>query len=332
MSGTTLRWLGFIVALLVVVLFLLESADQEGSVTDEGPLLPEMRAVLDDIDRIRVAAGGGGEPVIVDKQAQQWQVASRNGYPADVSHVRTTLLAMAEAGKIEQKTADPELHDRLGLGAPDTADGGGLLVEASAGDQVFSVLFGDVQGDYRYARIADENQSWLIDRNPNIPASAADWLAPEIIDIDTEQVNTLVITHPDGETIRLAKETSDDEGFVVTDIPEGRQLSYATVADGIAGALNDLRLDDVRAAQAIADAEPVTSEFVTFNGLTVVAEVYDSAGQKWLALQAQGDDESAAKINAAVDGWQFRIADYKANLLTRRWEDILQPPKDASEP
>lgn len=332
MSGTTLRWLGFIVALLVVILILVESTDREGTVTDEGPLLPEMQAVLDDIDRIRVAAGGGEEPVVIEKEAQEWQVASRNGYPADTSHVRTTLLAMAEAGRIEQKTADPELHARLGLGAPDAADGAGLLVEASAGDEVFSALFGDVQGDYRYARIADENQSWLIDRNPSIPASAADWLAPEIIDLDTEQVKSVVITHPDGETIRLAKETSDDERFSVADIPEGRALSYATVADGIAGALNDLSLDDVRAAQAFEDAEPVTSEFVTFDGLTVVAEVYDSEGQKWLALKAQGDDESAAAINAAVDGWQFRIADYKADLLTRRWEDILQPPQDAAEP
>jgi hypothetical protein len=25
-----------------------------------------------------------------------------------------------------------------------------------------------------------------------------------------------------------------------------------------------------------------------------------------------------------TSGWQFRIADYKANLLVRRWDDILK--------
>ena len=32
----------------------------------------------------------------------------------------------------------------------------------------------------------------------------------------------------------------------------------------------------------------------------------------------------AVEISSRVNGWQYKVADYKANLLTRRWEDILK--------
>jgi hypothetical protein len=43
------------------------------------------------------------------------------------------------------------------------------------------------------------------------------------------------------------------------------------------------------------------------------------------------DAGDAEEINARIAGWQFRIADYKANLLNRRWEDILKPVETEEE-
>ena len=39
-----------------------------------------------------------------------------------------------------------------------------------------------------------------------------------------------------------------------------------------------------------------------------------------------GDEpgDEATAMAAKVAGWQYRIAEYKANLLARRWEDILK--------
>ena len=35
-------------------------------------------------------------------------------------------------------------------------------------------------------------------------------------------------------------------------------------------------------------------------------------------------EEEASTINARHAGWQYRVPEYKANLIARRWNDILK--------
>ena len=244
---------------------------------------------------------------------------------------------MTESSVIEPKTTNPALHARLGVDAPDNESSKGILITASTQDQSFELIFGNVaQTSFRYARIAGDEQSWLIDQNPDIPADAGGWLLANIIDIDTEHVKTVTIHHPDGDIIAIGKETEDDNNFSVADIPEGRELSYSTVANGIGGALNDLNLNDVRTAVPAENA--VRSQFVTFDGVRIDASVTTDEAGKWVSLDvhlpagvetdAMGEWQETAD---RVRGWQYRIADYKAILLTRQWEDILTPEEGADE-
>jgi hypothetical protein len=202
------------------------------------------------------------------------------------------------------------------------------MVTAAAGDVSHAVIFGTTaQGDYRYARVAGEDQSWLIDQNPDIPATVGSWLESDIIDIDASRIKAVSVLHPDGEAIQIDKFAEEDTDFRVTDIPDGRELSYSTVANGIGGALNDLDLDDVRAA--LPAEEAVTTEFRTFDGLTIVARTIRVDDENWISFELSGaDSEEATKLRSRIDGWQYKVADYKANLLTRRWEDILKPVEE----
>lgn len=349
MNRTTLRWLGIVVALLVGTLLVVNRESSDEFAHSGDALLPQLRASVNDVSNISVQRAGS-DPVQITKQADGWVVSARNDYPADMAKVREVLLAMTEAKVVEAKTAKAELHDKLGLESPDADGSKGILVSTSGGEQNFAVIFGNVaQGDYRYARLAGEAQTWLIDQNPDIPATAADWLRPDIIDIDSSRVRSVTITHPDGERIHAFKAAQSDSNFQVADIPAGRELSYSTVANGLAGALNDLELDDVRAAVALEGA--IVTEFETFDGLSIRAHTLKSDAGSWLALTAvdidpaenagdESDDSnsdggqdasdasnseaSAADINHRLGAWQYRIADYKANLLGRRWDDILK--------
>jgi hypothetical protein len=332
MNSNTLRLLLFIVVFLIAALMLIESGG-DGDLPEAGtPLLPELRSVVNDIDRVTISRAGN-PPLTISKAGDDWVVPDRDGYPANVSAVRDVLLAMTEASVVEAKTANPELHGRLGVDAPTAGNSTAVLVSAAAGDRLFDLVFGNVaQGNYRYARIAGQDQSWLIDKNPEIPADVGDWLEKDIVDIDSSLVRSVTISHPDGETIAISKATEADTNFEVADVPEGRQLTYSTVANGIAGGLNDLDLDDVRAA-TVAGNEAVETTFETFDGMRVVARTMKTDDGNWLSLDVEAIDaenESATAIRARVDGWQYRIADYKANLLTRRWDDILEP-REATE-
>ena len=323
MNSTTLRLLGIVVALLVIALIVIESGGDGTSSESGAKLLPELREELSDVDSLRVERSDQ-DPVVIARRDDRWVVESRDGYSADVGKVREALLAMADATSIEAKTASPELHGRLGLEMPDVENSKGTLLVVGVGDQDYRLLLGNVaQTSYRYARLPDQDQTWLIDQNPDLPTAAGDWLDAAIIDIDSATVRAVTITHPDGEVISIEKVGEDDD-LTVNDIPEGRELSYTTVANGIGGALNALELDDVR--QAEGDADAIVTSFETFDGMTVTVDTTRSGEGSWISLEATG--AGADELNTTLAGWQFKVADYKANLLTRRWEDILEPEAD----
>jgi len=324
MNSTTLRFLGVVVALLVIALVVIESGDDGASSESGATLLPGLRDELNEVTSLRIERFDQ-DPVVIARRDDRWLVDSRGGYAADIGKVREALLAMADATSIEAKTANPELHGRLGLEMPDVENSKGTLLVAGVGDQQYRLLLGNVaQTSYRYARLPDEDQTWLIDQNPDLPAAAGDWLDASIIDIDPDAVRAVTITHPDGEVISIEKTSEDDNDFTVNDIPEGRELSYTTVANGIGGALNALELDDVRPSAG--DETAISTRFETFDGLTVSIDTFKSEDGSWISIVASGT--GADELNARLDGWQFRIADYKANLLTRRLEDILKPESD----
>jgi len=322
MSSSTLRLLGIVVALLVVALLVVERGDQGASSQSGELLFPDVRDQLNDASALRIERFAT-QPMEISRDGDAWRVDARDGFPAEIAKIREILLAVAEAETIEAKTASPEMHGRLGLRSPEAENSKGTLVTATVGGADYSIVFGNVaQSSYRYARRAGEDQTWLINQNPDIPDSAGDWLVSDLVDVASTEVRAVTITHPDGERISIDKPSAEETNFTVNDVPEGRELSYSTVGNGIAGALNDLDLDDVR--RAVDPAEAVTATIETFDGMTVTVRTVNVEEENWISLEASGGPETQAEsLNSRVAGWQFRVADYKANLFTRRWEDIL---------
>ncbi len=385
MNSATLKWLAIATATLLIVMIAVDLTDKSDTVSDGEYLIPGLKERINDISAVAVTSAGETESVSITRDGDGWKVKEKDGYPADVGKLREVLLAIANARKLEQKTANPELYAQLGVAATEAGSGaesgaeseagadapGGSLIEISGEDLKYAVIIGNVaQAKNRYVRMADDQQSWLIDKNPELPPSAAGWLASDLLDIDAPRIRSVNIRHEDGETLRLEKASSADTSYTVLDIPEGRELSYATVANGIAGVLKGLTLDDVRRVNA--GEFSATSVFTTFDGLEISVHRYQDGDTAWIALAAefvppdvppdepvaaseesaadqgasndtaveQSTDESmgestdaesgetpeeeAANINARHAGWQYRVPDYKGNLLARRWNDILK--------
>ena len=231
-------------------------------------------------------------------------------------------MTFAHASVLEEKTSNPDRYALLGV--QDPGEGSESMgVTIAGGDTTYSLIVGNEnQTSNRYVRIQDEATSLLIDRNPELPEDPAGWLDPQLIDIATADIREVVITHADGEAVRIAKPDVETMDFAATGIPEGRELSYPTVANSIGGALNGLELEDVRSAsggEAIA-----TVEFSTFDGRRISVSVFAADDVRWIALDGDGVDESLADR-------EFRIAEFRANQLTRRCEDILKPLPEAAE-
>src|SRR6185436_9336257 len=197
-------------------------------------------------------------------------------------------------------TANPELYGRLGVEDVTAANAAGVSVALTAqGRELPTIILGNAEGSkYRYARRAGEAQSYLIDRNPDVPRAAAQWVDALIVDVRGERVREVTITHADGEVVHISKASSELANFDVAAVPKGRELSYPGVANVIGNALRELNLEDVETAAAPAE-QPTIVEFRTFDGLIVRVTGSKRGDEDWISLEASVDSAQAAAPPAA---------------------------------
>lgn len=348
MNAKNIGILGIIIAALIAVYFLTNNGSDSG--TGGATFIPELKSRLNGTTALEVRSAKGSLTVI--RAGDQWVIAERNNYPANVGALRELLISLADAKIVESKTSNPEKYHLLGVNDPADEDSTAIELIIRGEDFEHSVILGKTaQRSYRYARLADIEQSVLIDKNPDVADDVGGWLVQDLLDIAASRVRSVTVRHADGERIEILKESADDQNFSVANVPDGRELSYATVANGIAGALGGLQLEDVRAATTDTQPAAVTM-FETFDGLTLSVSSYGDAEESWIAISARAEESAAteteaeteadtetetetetgpsaatteaAAINQRAGGWQFRIADYKANLLKRRFDDILK--------
>ena len=286
----TPRTVTVLAAALVVLgaVALIAQYDPQPPAPGGGLLLPDLGEDLDRITRLSVV-GAGSEPVATLMRGDEgsWSVAEKDGFPADVEKVRQTLISLAEARIVEPKTANPDFYDRLGVEGVEDAAAGGVAVMLTGADSPVNVIVGNTEGTSQvYIRGADQAQSFLVDRNPDVGNETTDWLATEILAIPGTRMARVTVTHPDGEVVTVSKADSEQSNFDVEDIPPGREVQYASVANVMGNVLSNLNLQDVEPSTAT-DGPVTVTEFVTFDGLVVTAESFEREDEPWVAFRAE---------------------------------------------
>ena len=286
----TYRTVTVLAAALVVLgaLALIAQYDPQPPSPGGGLLLSGLADDLDEITQVSVV-GAGSEPVatLLRGEDGNWSVAEKDGYPADVEKIRHTLISLAESRIVEPKTANSDFYDRLGVEDIASDDAGGLSVTLTGTDSPVDIIVGDSEGaSQRYVRVAEQAQSFLIDRDPEVGNETTDWLATEILAIPGPRMARVTVTHPDGEVVSVSKADPDQSNFDVEAIPEGRELQYASIANVMGTVLASLRLQDV---EPLTDTDvPVTvTEWATFDGLAITAESFERDDEPWVAFRAE---------------------------------------------
>jgi hypothetical protein len=343
MNTRQIKVLVIVLVVLVVGLFATNLSNNQGGDTASNLLFPDLKEEINTVSEVTVIKAG--ESVTIRNDGGKWILPDRDGYPADTGKLRKLLLTLADAKKLEEKTSNPELYERLGV-EDSSEDSQGTEVRIGGTEAETSLIIGNLaQQSYRYARIPGEHKSWLIDQNPIVPAGVSGWLLQEILDIDSGRIRSVTITHDDGEMIRIERDHRAATNFTVPDIPEGRELSYASVVDGIAGVLSRLNMQEVARTSAVEDGSRGTSVYTTFDGLTITIESTERDDNTWITVgatqnktgqaaaeeegseddgSAESSQEDAGEINERLGGWTYQIQSYKADQLRRRWDDILK--------
>ena len=337
MSQRTVFWLAG--ALVILALLAIVGQREQQSQTPGGEMfLPGLLESLDDIERVEIVRRGEEPVATLERDASGWMVLERDGYPADLRKIRHALLTLAETQILEAKTADAALHDRLGVEAITADTAGGIAVRLIGTAAPVEFIVGDAAGEYRrYVRRQNEDQSYLINRDPELGTTVIDWLDAAIVDIDDARVQQVTVSRPDGETLVVSKDVRGQPNFTVENLPEERELLYASIANVMGNVLEGLALDDV---ERLTDAteEVIVTEFRTFDGLLITAESSERDEGTWVSFAATADqtlppestetraaaEAEAAEINGRVRGWRYKIPTYKFEQLTREMTDLLQ--------
>jgi hypothetical protein len=283
MNMRSTKLLAVVAVALILGVVVLDTANNDSDRPENRLLLPDLKERINDINAIVIRQGE--TTTTVTKNDNRWVVSEKDDYPANTGALRQLMLALADAEKIEQKTSNPAMHEKLGLAAIGTGDAIGVSLDGADFHQ--SLIIGNVaQQNFRYVRFADDDQSWLIDKNPDLPGAAGGWLAPDLVDIASARVKSVTVTHTGGDTIDISRDSSSDNEYAVANIPAGRELTYPGIVNGMAGALQNLDLEDVRKRPDDVPEADVNTVFTTFDGLTISARRYLRDDASWFAISA----------------------------------------------
>ena len=340
------------IALVVVVaaiFLLLPATTSDDAIGTESALLPGLAARVNEVDRITVVGAGDTVLATLTRDDEGWTVSEFSGYPADLDTVRTVLGGLAQAKIIEQKTANPDYYPRLGVEELSLEDAGGIRLDLAAGQQRWSLIVGKEaanRGGF-YLREAQTPTSVLADFDENIPQDAAAWVNTRVIDIMAGEVAEVQIVHPDGETLTARKVSADETDFTLVELPEGRELVSAWSINSLGSALSTLSFESVErleSADALDWDQAVRVQTVLFSGLTVDARLLDTQEGYLIRLEASAPFMEAAgeenpelqlavdEINQRVSGWVYQIPAFKAEVLTKRPEDLLREVDSSNAP
>jgi hypothetical protein len=277
-------------------------------------LLPGFRDQVNDVDSITLTGAGDKVLTTLERGKDGWTIADKSGYPADLAKLREFLLKLADATVLEQKTSNPKLYAELGVSDVKDKDAKGVLVTLGGIKTPVKLIVGNYNGGGgggTFVRRDGAAQSLLVKGNISVDKTAAAWERKEIADIAEARIKQATLTDPDGKVLKVYKDQAGDANFKVADVPKGRELSSAFVANGIGSMLSGLRADDVFAAKDKApDDKPRKADYLAFDGLKVDAVVWTTDGKDYAQFTASLDDATAA---AHVETEQAKAkADYDA--------------------
>lgn len=309
-------------------------------------VLPGLAGQLNQVAAL-VVDPAGGEEFRLERAADGWQAPAKGGYAVDAGKVRRLLLRLAEARVLETKTSNPEFHGRLGVEEDGGRAGSGVLLRLEGVEGVPPLLIG--QRETRglrgtYLRPADDSRALLVDQELQPERTVLDWLDRDLLDFPPEEIVSLEISQPDGETLSIDR---DELGiFRIAELPEGYRPSGPTAAESAARALSALRLDDVRPKEDWApENAPVRATVRLRDGMVIKTSTWSAAGEaeveeRWSAFSvtheagengtppSQAAIDSASSLNARLEPWLFRLPAWKHEQLTRRRGDLLIPAED----
>ncbi|MDF1836373.1 MAG: DUF4340 domain-containing protein [Planctomycetota bacterium] len=354
-----------------------ESQGSGTSSASQNRLLPDLQKRINQVRRVQIK-GTLGTLQFDRNESGQWTVPDRAQYPADRKKLDGLVLAMARSERLEQKTSKPERYQALGLHT-DSSDGdraGFVGLSDGEGNELASLWVGRRRdrsaAEAYFVRLDGDPVCWAASGALALDPDLMNWLENTLIDIPSDQMANVRITHPDGEVVLLGrpKDSGKNTPLSILNLPEGKEPQSEWVTSRFASALQGLKLQDVKPADQanLADGDAVRAEFWTTDNLHVAIESWEQDDLVYVRLHAdhsteggrlgyqgpevngvpsidlQGGSEAAAGLpkeqvlaeadllNQRFQGWVYVLPSWKGSALRGRMGELLKAEGDGDDP
>ena len=346
------RFVVLLIAALVAISGALYLSTQRNLAPDTHglPLLPSLASELNSVTELNVRKGSAAPLVTIHKQGEQWTVAQRANYPADVSKLRRLLLSLSDAKIREEKTSNPASYSIIGVEDATLSGASGAQIEVTAHDGKHAVIVGKPGAEGSFVRRVGENTSYIVEPAISVEAEPRFWIDTRLLDLPADKIQGIEAKPaggPDYSVHRVSapaptaapataapatapastgsanatNTAAPASNFELTGVPSGRKAVDSQQLAPSPTTLGSLTADDVAAAGDLDFSKPsivtvtmADGNILTFTGATI-------GDKRWIQVTATKD----AALTAKTAGRAFEIPAYRFEAIFKPLEQLLVP-------
>jgi hypothetical protein len=317
-------------------------------------LLPSLAGELNSVSALTVRKGAAA-PVTVHKQSEQWTVAERADYPADVPKLKKLLLALSDAKIREEKTSNPDSYAVIGVEDPSQPGASGTQIELTAQNGKHAVIVGKSAGEGTFIRRAGEKTSYIVEPAISVEAEPRYWIDTRLLDIPTDKIQSVESKPASGAAYSVHRVPANPatanpppanpapagpspapaaDKFVLDGVPSGRQAADSQTLAPSPAHFSNLTVEDVVPAGDIDFSKPSTVTVTLADGSVITFTGAVIGDKRWIKVAAPKD----AALSAKANGRAFEMASYRYDGIFRPLELLLvpkpppPPPPSAKKP
>jgi len=287
-----------IVALIAAYWINSSNKPQSDVSAQDKTLLPQLHDHVNDVNAITLTGAGDKVLVTLKRGANDWVVANKSDYPANLAKIRELLIKLDQATILERKTSDPKLYAKLGVDDVKNADAKGVRVELTGLPKPLEFIIGNYNGGGgggTFVRMVGDKQSWLASGTLTVAKKASQWEDLSLVDIPSSRFRSIELTDAHGKTLKVYKDAEGDANFKVADVPKGREISSEYAPNELASVLASLNAEDANPAKSMpAPDETIKAQYDAFDGLVINAVGWEKDGKDYAQFSAKLDNKVAA--------------------------------------
>ena len=283
-------------------------------------LLPALPDDLNAVTAVMVRKGSTKPTLTLHKTGQQWTVAERADYPADVSKLRNLLVSLRDVRIVEEKTVDPARFPQIGVEDPVDAGAAGAEISVVTAGGKSAVIVGKAVGNGNFVRRQGENRSYSVEPSISLETEPRFWIDARLVDVPGALIQSIEHKPAAGAVFALHRLNPADSTFSLDSIPAGRKAKDGHALAPSPSMLTGLNAEDVAATNTVDFSSP-SQVIVTLTDGKVLTLIGTTVGDKhWIQVTSTKD----ADLTAKTQGRAFEIASYRYDEIFKPLEQLLE--------